>query len=166
MRELLRFPFFYIFICNYVNFSDFSHFFHFFIYNYVSSAFFPFFHFLFIITLTQIFSFFSLLTYTYVTPQIRYGSLERLLERLLDVRFLSIDFLNTFLITYRVFTSATTLLDTLVQFYYTRSTKDGSPLSDGYQPNSKKTRSVSLPTEALSYIADRRLGKAEQHFFH
>uniref|UniRef100_A0A6Q2ZM25 Ras protein-specific guanine nucleotide-releasing factor 2a n=1 Tax=Esox lucius TaxID=8010 RepID=A0A6Q2ZM25_ESOLU len=33
-------------------------------------------------------------------PQIRYASVERLLERLTDLRFLSIDFLNTFLHTY------------------------------------------------------------------
>lgn len=35
-------------------------------------------------------------------PQIRYASPERLFERLTDLRFLSIDFLNTFLLTYRV----------------------------------------------------------------
>ncbi|KAG7269733.1 hypothetical protein CRUP_006146 [Coryphaenoides rupestris] len=38
--------------------------------------------------------------------QIRYASVERLLERLTDLRFLSIDFLNTFLHSYRVFTGA------------------------------------------------------------
>uniref|UniRef100_A0A7M4E1B3 Ras protein specific guanine nucleotide releasing factor 1 n=1 Tax=Crocodylus porosus TaxID=8502 RepID=A0A7M4E1B3_CROPO len=38
--------------------------------------------------------------------QIRYASVERLLERLTDLRFLSIDFLNTFLHSYRVFTTA------------------------------------------------------------
>lgn len=37
-------------------------------------------------------------------PQIRYATPERLLQRLTDLRFLSIDFLNTFLLTYRVFT--------------------------------------------------------------
>ena len=36
-------------------------------------------------------------------PQIRYATPERLLQRLTDLRFLSIDFLNTFLLTYRVF---------------------------------------------------------------
>ncbi|XP_048583532.1 ras-specific guanine nucleotide-releasing factor 1 isoform X2 [Nematostella vectensis] len=84
-------------------------------------------------------------------PKIRYAKLERLFERLLDVRFLSIDFLNTFLITYRVFTHATNLLDTLVAFYYTRSSKDSpSALSDVFSPGGRKTRSVSLPTEALN----------------
>ena len=36
-------------------------------------------------------------------PQIRYATPERLLQRLTDLRFLSIDFLNTFLLTYKVF---------------------------------------------------------------
>ena len=36
-------------------------------------------------------------------PQIRYATPERLLQRLTDIRFLSIDFLNTFLLTYKVF---------------------------------------------------------------
>ncbi|XP_072167414.1 ras-specific guanine nucleotide-releasing factor 1-like [Diadema setosum] len=50
-------------------------------------------------------------------PQIRYASLERLLERLTDLRFLSIDFLNTFLLTYRVFTDWETILLTLERVY-------------------------------------------------
>ncbi|XP_012590339.1 PREDICTED: ras-specific guanine nucleotide-releasing factor 1-like [Condylura cristata] len=49
--------------------------------------------------------------------QIRYASVERLLERLTDLRFLSIDFLNTFLHSYRVFTSAGVVLDKLVAIY-------------------------------------------------
>nr|XP_056721979.1 ras-specific guanine nucleotide-releasing factor 1 [Euleptes europaea] len=49
--------------------------------------------------------------------QIRYASVERLLERLTDLRFLSIDFLNTFLHSYRVFTSAMTVLDKLITIY-------------------------------------------------
>ncbi|KAG7481283.1 hypothetical protein MATL_G00065050 [Megalops atlanticus] len=50
-------------------------------------------------------------------PQIRYASVERLLERLTDLRFLSIDFLNTFLHTYRIFTSATVVMDKLADIY-------------------------------------------------
>lgn len=50
-------------------------------------------------------------------PQIRYASVERLLERLTDLRFLSIDFLNTFLHTYRIFTSAAAVLATLADMY-------------------------------------------------
>ncbi|XP_042553668.1 ras-specific guanine nucleotide-releasing factor 1 isoform X1 [Dipodomys spectabilis] len=49
--------------------------------------------------------------------QIRYASVERLLERLTDLRFLSIDFLNTFLHSYRVFTTAVVVLDKLITIY-------------------------------------------------
>ncbi|XP_022235503.1 ras-specific guanine nucleotide-releasing factor 2-like, partial [Limulus polyphemus] len=51
-------------------------------------------------------------------PQIRYASPERLFERLTDLRFLSIDFLNTFLLTYRVFTDAVTVLKALKKVHY------------------------------------------------
>ncbi|XP_028317842.1 ras-specific guanine nucleotide-releasing factor 2 [Gouania willdenowi] len=50
-------------------------------------------------------------------PQIRYASVERLLERLTDLRFLSIDFLNTFLHTYRIFTTAAVVMDKLAHIY-------------------------------------------------
>ncbi|XP_067114164.1 ras-specific guanine nucleotide-releasing factor 2 [Osmerus mordax] len=50
-------------------------------------------------------------------PQIRYASVERLLERLTDLRFLSIDFLNTFLHTYRIFTTAAVVMDKLSDIY-------------------------------------------------
>ncbi|KFB43590.1 AGAP001238-PB-like protein [Anopheles sinensis] len=46
-------------------------------------------------------------------PQVRYATPERLLQRLTDLRFLSIDFLNTFLLTYRVFTDGETVLNAL-----------------------------------------------------
>ncbi|KAF4072107.1 hypothetical protein AMELA_G00270520 [Ameiurus melas] len=49
--------------------------------------------------------------------QIRYASVERLLERLTDLRFLSIDFLNTFLHSYRVFTTADVVLNKLIAIY-------------------------------------------------
>lgn len=51
-------------------------------------------------------------------PQIRYASKDRLFERLTDLRFLSIDFLNTFLLTYRVFTSAEDVLEALKSVHY------------------------------------------------
>lgn len=51
-------------------------------------------------------------------PQIRYASKERLFERLTDLRFLSIDFLNTFLLTYRVFTTAEDVLESLKSVHY------------------------------------------------
>uniref|UniRef100_A0A4W3I978 Ras protein-specific guanine nucleotide-releasing factor 2b n=1 Tax=Callorhinchus milii TaxID=7868 RepID=A0A4W3I978_CALMI len=50
-------------------------------------------------------------------PQIRYASVQRLLERLTDLRFLSIDFLNTFLHTYRTFTSGLVVLEKLTDIY-------------------------------------------------
>ncbi|XP_034048661.1 ras-specific guanine nucleotide-releasing factor 2 [Thalassophryne amazonica] len=50
-------------------------------------------------------------------PQIRYASVARLLERLTDLRFLSIDFLNTFLHTYRIFTTAAVVIDKLTDIY-------------------------------------------------
>ncbi|XP_059401334.1 ras-specific guanine nucleotide-releasing factor 2 isoform X2 [Carassius carassius] len=50
-------------------------------------------------------------------PQIRYASVDRLLERLTDLRFLSIDFLNTFLHTYRIFTTAAVVMDKLADIY-------------------------------------------------
>ncbi|KAJ8414873.1 hypothetical protein AAFF_G00023960 [Aldrovandia affinis] len=50
-------------------------------------------------------------------PQIRYASVQRLLERLTDLRFLSIDFLNTFLHTYRIFTTAAVVMDKLADIY-------------------------------------------------
>lgn len=50
-------------------------------------------------------------------PQIRHASVERLLDRLTDLRFLSIDFLNTFLLTYRVFTDGKTVLEALKRVY-------------------------------------------------
>nr|VZI51151.1 unnamed protein product [Spirometra erinaceieuropaei] len=46
-------------------------------------------------------------------PQVRHGTLGRLLDRLLDPRFQSIDFLNTFLLTYRVFTTGATVIAAL-----------------------------------------------------
>lgn len=51
-------------------------------------------------------------------PQIRYASKERLFERLTDLRFMSVDFLNTFLLTYRVFTSAEEIIDALKSVHY------------------------------------------------
>ncbi|KAG5441014.1 Ras-specific guanine nucleotide-releasing factor 2 [Clonorchis sinensis] len=47
--------------------------------------------------------------------QIRYATVDRLLDRLTDARFLSIDFLNTFLLTYRVFTTGLTVIWALKQ---------------------------------------------------
>ncbi|XP_071449632.1 ras-specific guanine nucleotide-releasing factor 1-like isoform X1 [Hetaerina americana] len=58
-------------------------------------------------------------------PQIRYATPERLLERLTDLRFLSIDFLNTFLLTYRVFTDGVTVLEALKKVFYNSDPPEG-----------------------------------------
>ncbi|XP_044518886.1 ras-specific guanine nucleotide-releasing factor 2 isoform X1 [Gracilinanus agilis] len=84
-------------------------------------------------------------------PQIRYASVERLLERLTDLRFLSIDFLNTFLHTYRIFTTAAVVLEKLSDiykrpftsipvrslelFFVTSQNNRGEHLADGKSPN-------------------------------
>lgn len=60
--------------------------------------------------------------------QIRHGSVDRLLDRLTDLRFLSIDFLNTFLLTYRVFTTGPRVLEALKKVY--RSPDGASGESD------------------------------------
>lgn len=51
--------------------------------------------------------------------KIRQATLEKLIERLTDLRFLSIDFLNTFLLTYRVFTDSLKVLNALKMLYET-----------------------------------------------
>ena len=48
----------------------------------------------------------------------RYATPERLLQRLTDLRFLSIDFLNTFLLTYRVFTDGVQVLEALKSVFF------------------------------------------------
>jgi len=45
--------------------------------------------------------------------QIRHATVEKLLERLTDLRFLSVDFLNSFLLTYKVFTDNETVINSL-----------------------------------------------------
>jgi hypothetical protein len=57
-------------------------------------------------------------------PQIRYATPDRLLQRLTDLRFLSIDFLNTFLLTYRVFTDSITVLEALKKVFYDAEAPD------------------------------------------
>ncbi|XP_076221381.1 ras-specific guanine nucleotide-releasing factor 1 isoform X3 [Nomia melanderi] len=51
-------------------------------------------------------------------PHIRSATPERLLQQLTDLRFLSVDFLNTFLLTYRVFTDGVTVLEALKKVFY------------------------------------------------
>ncbi|CAL8081324.1 unnamed protein product [Calicophoron daubneyi] len=55
---------------------------------------------------------------------IRHASVGRLLDRLTDARFLSIDFLNTFLLTYRVFTTGLTVIWALKQVLVNADTEN------------------------------------------
>ncbi|XP_014244538.1 ras-specific guanine nucleotide-releasing factor 2-like isoform X2 [Cimex lectularius] len=63
-------------------------------------------------------------------PQIRYATPGRLLERLTDLRFLSIDFLNTFLLTYRVFTDGVTVLEALKKVFYNADPPDAADIPE------------------------------------
>ncbi|KAG7203406.1 hypothetical protein KM043_013474 [Ampulex compressa] len=63
-------------------------------------------------------------------PQIRSATPERLLQRLTDLRFLSIDFLNTFLLMYRVFTDGVTVLEALKKVFYEAEPPDAQMPSD------------------------------------
>lgn len=84
-------------------------------------------------------------------PQIRYASPERLFERLTDLRFLSIDFLNTFLLTYRVFTDGVTVLDALKKVHYNPDCQlsNWSPTYDG-GGGEKETTGQPTPSGTLS----------------
>lgn len=90
---------------------------------------------------------------SYKLPQVRYATPERLLERLTgnilntldfnayrhkfvsityflscpDLRFLSIDFLNTFLLTYRVFTNGKTVLESLKKVFHEAKSRGEIP---------------------------------------
>ena len=70
-------------------------------------------------------------------PQIRHATKEKLEQRLVDLRFLSIDFLNTFLLTYRVFSEPLEVLGVLRNLYES-SPRHSMDLQDndqvGYQP--------------------------------
>ncbi|XP_076644162.1 ras-specific guanine nucleotide-releasing factor 1 isoform X3 [Halictus rubicundus] len=63
-------------------------------------------------------------------PHIRSATPERLLQQLTDLRFLSIDFLNTFLLTYRVFTDGVIVLEALKKVFY-ESEPPGSDIHAG-----------------------------------
>lgn len=56
--------------------------------------------------------------------------MEKLIERLTDLRFLSIDFLNTFLLTYRVFIDPFVVLNALISLYES-SPRHSMDLADG-----------------------------------
>ncbi len=60
----------------------------------------------------------------------RYATPDRLLQRLTDLRFLNIDFLNTFLITYRVFTDGITVLEALKKVFFNPDADSEMDLAD------------------------------------
>ncbi|XP_054288606.1 ras-specific guanine nucleotide-releasing factor 2-like [Macrosteles quadrilineatus] len=94
-------------------------------------------------------------------PQIRYATPDRLLERLTDLRFLSIDFLNTFLLTYRVFTDSVKVLEALKKVFY----NSDPPEAQTYPPGSfmdELTSSLQLydPERRRSSFSPRRFSGA------
>lgn len=91
-------------------------------------------------------------------PQIRYATPERLLQRLTDLRFLSIDFLNTFLLTYRVFTDGVTVLEALKKVFYDAEPPDAQ-LPSGSLP------SVSILMNVFFFIFNFFILKEKQHSF-
>ena len=87
--------------------------------------------------------------------------MERLFERLLDLRFLSIEFLNTFLITYRIFTDAETVLSVLENFYNERSRSTSGPVSNGdvlRLPAARRTLSLNDRRTERGNIETLRIG--------
>ena len=76
-----------------------------------------------------------------VSFQIRQATVDKLIERLTDLRFLSIDFLNTFLLTYRVFTDCFVVLNALVNLY--RSSPVKSMLGNNMSSNNELNRRIS-----------------------
>ncbi|XP_076162378.1 ras-specific guanine nucleotide-releasing factor 1 isoform X4 [Ptiloglossa arizonensis] len=86
-------------------------------------------------------------------PHIRSATPERLLQRLTDLRFLSIDFLNTFLLTYRVFTDGVTVLEALKNVFY-----DAEPPDTELPSCSLESLDVlgANTAETQSYTDDRR----------
>ncbi|XP_072402937.1 ras-specific guanine nucleotide-releasing factor 1-like isoform X1 [Diabrotica undecimpunctata] len=92
-------------------------------------------------------------------PQIRYATPERLLQRLTDLRFLSIDFLNTFLLTYRVFTDGVTVLEALKKVFY--SIEDCLEVSlDGLQTKDENTLQTFDDGRRRSSFSPRRTSGA------
>ncbi|XP_043516819.1 ras-specific guanine nucleotide-releasing factor 1-like isoform X3 [Frieseomelitta varia] len=63
-------------------------------------------------------------------PQVRLATPERLLQRLMDLRFLSIDYLNTFLTTHRVFIDSVSVIETLKKALYEAEPPDAEMPTD------------------------------------
>ena len=90
----------------------------------------------------------------------------------MDVRFLSVEFLNTYLTTYRVFSDAIALFDTLLQWYYTRSQfeypKPHHDLSEVTTPTgelSPKGMPASWALKHFSYVSAHVLLRRKIYIF-
>ncbi|VDI51538.1 Ras-specific guanine nucleotide-releasing factor 1 [Mytilus galloprovincialis] len=108
-------------------------------------------------------------------PQIRHASVDRLLDRLTDLRFLSIDFLNTFLLTYRVFSSGKVVLEALKRVYKNPEQTLDSSLSschclisaeqqnnnEVYQKLQQDLESMKLENEARFVKTDTKISNME-----
>lgn len=79
-----------------------------------------------------------------------------------DLRFLSIDFLNTFLLTYRVFTDGVTVLEALKKVFYNQSMPEqGSLISLEVYPNKDESNLQSFDDRRRnSSISPRRTSGA------
>ncbi|VVC30593.1 Hypothetical protein CINCED_3A018389 [Cinara cedri] len=75
-------------------------------------------------------------------PRIHHATKEKLISRLVDLRFLSIDFLNTFLLTYRVFTDGVTILEALKKVFYNNEV-------DAFETIGQATNNTSLDRNEL-----------------
>ena len=85
-------------------------------------------------------------------PLIRYATPERLLHRLTDLRFLSIDFLNTFLLTYRVFADGEKVLEALKTVFYCAGSEGVSPAGSSLslEREGADCTGVAAPSQHLS----------------
>ncbi|XP_078036971.1 ras-specific guanine nucleotide-releasing factor 2-like [Augochlora pura] len=85
-------------------------------------------------------------------PHIRSATPERLLQQLTDLRFLSIDFLNTFLLTYRVFTDGVAVLEALKKVLY----ESEPPGADVHTGSFESLDVLGTVADTQSQIDDRR----------
>lgn len=65
-----------------------------------------------------ILSHFDLISLPLILCQVNYGSLSSLLDRLVNVSYFGLDFLNTFLMTFRLFTSADVVMKYLLDKFH------------------------------------------------
>lgn len=86
-------------------------------------------------------------------PQIRHATVERLLDRLTDLRFLSIDFLNTFLLTYRVFTTGSDVISALRKVYHSPIENAKVPITTDEKSSHDVTHRHSFDHEMLRNAA-------------